>query len=89
MKIAKLKKFIKSYNKLPKKVQLKFDSKLIEFIENPFKKELNNHPLNKEYLWCRSINVTGDYRAVFKEYPNWTYEFVEFTNIGTHSQLYG
>lgn len=89
MKITKIKRFIKSYKKLPKKVQTKFDLKLFEFMKDPFTRELNNHALIWDYLWYRSINVTGDYRAIFKEYPNWSYEFVDFIDIGTHSQLYG
>jgi mRNA-degrading endonuclease YafQ of YafQ-DinJ toxin-antitoxin module len=36
----------------------------------------------------RSINITWDYRAIFKEYPDGTYEFVDFIDIWTHSQLY-
>jgi mRNA-degrading endonuclease YafQ of YafQ-DinJ toxin-antitoxin module len=58
------------------------------FVNNPFDKILNNHALNWDYEWFRSINITWDYRVIFREYPNWTYEFVEFIDIGTHSQLY-
>jgi len=88
MKIKKTKKFIKSYNKLSEKIKLKFDRKLFIFIENPFDERLWNHWLNWKYLWFRSIDVTWDYRAIFREYPNWKYEFVDFIDIWTHSQLY-
>jgi hypothetical protein len=58
-------------------------------MKNPFLVELNNHELNwKKYIWCRSINITWDYRAVFKELSNKNYEFVEFIYIWTHSELY-
>lgn len=89
MKVKKLKRFIKSFNKKPNNIKNKFEQRLIEFMLNPYKKELNNHALSWDYMWLRSINITGDYRAIFKEYPTWTYEFVDFTDIGTHSQLYG
>ncbi len=88
MKIDYVKSFLKSYNKLDKKIQLKFDKKVEIFQETPFEKFLNNHPLNWKYEWFRSINITWDFRAIFREYPDWTYEFVEFIDIGTHSKLY-
>ena len=40
MKVKKLKKFIKSYNKLSEKLKLKFDKKLFIFMENPFDERL-------------------------------------------------
>ncbi len=88
MKIDYVKSFLKSYNKLDKKIQLKFDEKVEIFQENPFEKILNNHFLNWKYKWFRSINITWDFRAIFREYPDGTYEFVEFIDIGTHSKLY-
>ena len=84
MKVKKIKGFIKSYNKLQEKIKLKFDEKLKIFMNNPLEKQLNNHSLNWEYLWFRSINITWDFRAIFKEYPNWKYEFVDFIDIWTH-----
>ncbi len=88
MKVTKIKRFIKSYNKLWLKIKSKFDKNLIIFMKNPFEKSLNNHALKWEYSWFRSINITWDYRAIFREYPNWTYEFVDFIDIWTHSELY-
>jgi len=88
MIIRRKKRFIKSYKKLDRKIQDKFDEIFLIFKTNPFEKSLRNHSLTWEYLWYRSIDITWDYRAVFKEYPNWTYEFVDFIDIWTHSQLY-
>jgi hypothetical protein len=42
---------------------------------------LRNHALTWEYLWFRSIDITWDFRSIFKEYPDWTYEFVDFIDI--------
>lgn len=88
MKIDYVKSFLKSYKKLDTKIQNKFDEKVLNFQKNPFDKTLRNHSLAWKYSWFRSIDITWDYRAIFKEYPNWTYEFVDFIEIWTHSQLY-
>lgn len=88
MIVKRKKKFIKSYEKLNRKIQDKFDESFLIFIKSPFDKNLRNHTLTWEYLWYRSIDITWDYRVIFKEYPNWTYEFVDFIDIWTHSQLY-
>lgn len=88
MKIDYVKTFLKSYKKLDKKIQSKFDDRVLIFKKNPTEKILNNHRLLWKYSWFRSINITWDYRAIFREYPNWTYEFVDFVDIATHSELY-
>ncbi len=82
------KKFKKTYKKLDIKLRNKVDQKIKLFSQDPFLKELNNHALKWVMKWKRSINITWDYRAIFKEYPNWTYEFVEFFAVWTHSELY-
>ena len=86
--VYKLKRFIKSYNKLSKKIQDKFDEQYKKFLINPFDISLKNHALKWKYEWLRSINITWDFRLIFKEYPNGTYEFVDFIDIWTHSFLY-
>ncbi|EKD66037.1 MAG: hypothetical protein ACD_49C00067G0023 [uncultured bacterium (gcode 4)] len=88
MKIEYSKTFEKSYKKKDMFVRNKFKEKLALFIKNPFNKIIDNHPLTWKYSWCRSIDITWDYRAIFKELSNWKYEFIEFINIWTHSQLY-
>lgn len=88
MIVKRKKRFIKSYEKLNRKIQDKFDEVFLVFRINPFDKSLRNHALIWEYSWLRSIDITWDYRAIFKEYPNWTYEFVDFIDIWTHSQIY-
>ena len=88
MKIGYHRSFEKSYKKKDFKIRKAFKEKLLIFMRDPLKKELKNHKLSWKYLWLRSINITWDYRAIFKELSSWNYEFVEFTDIGTHSQLY-
>ena len=77
--------FTKGYVKLPKKIQEKFKERRNLFIENKFHPLLNNHSVEKVFPGCRSINVTGDYRAIFKEISE---ETVIFMLIGTHSEFY-
>lgn len=88
MNIKYKKKFTKSFEKLDKNIQKKTLLRVNIFQKNPLDQILNNHALTWEYLWYRSIDITWDFRAIFKEHPNGTYEFVEFMNIWTHSQLY-
>lgn len=88
MKIKLSKKFIKSYEKLDWKIQDKTDKTLILFWKNPFDEALRNHSLLWKYEWCRSIDVTWDFRIIFIEKSNNKYEIIELINIWTHSQLY-
>lgn len=88
MKIKYHKKFEKSYNKKSLKLREIFKKKLRIFIQNPFSFELKNHKLKWNFLWYNSINISWDYRAIFKELSDWKYEFVEFTDFWTHSEIY-
>ncbi|OHB04947.1 MAG: hypothetical protein A3B16_00035 [Candidatus Zambryskibacteria bacterium RIFCSPLOWO2_01_FULL_45_43] len=77
--------FDKKHKKLSKKLQLKIAERLVLFDQNPFDKILDNHPLHGEFEGYRSINITSDYRAVFLIHQ----EVAIFTDIGTHSELFG
>jgi mRNA-degrading endonuclease YafQ of YafQ-DinJ toxin-antitoxin module len=61
------KKFIKQQSKLPRAAQEQLDKKLNVFMENKFDVSLNNHGLNSPYKNCRSINISGDVRAIYEE----------------------
>ena len=76
--------FEKKFKKILPKVQNHFYNRLVLFKKNKFSPILNNHRVEKRFPGCRSINVTGDYRAIFKEEKD-TYIFI---NIGRHSELY-
>lgn len=80
------KKFIKSLKKAPKKIQLAFRKRLEIFLSDKFNPILNNHALAGKYEGLRSINVTGDWRAIFKEYGDG--KIIYFITINTHSNLY-
>jgi len=84
MKVELHRLFLKKFKRLPKKIRLQFIERKNLFIENPQHQLLNNHSVEKRFPGCRSINVTGDYRAIFEEQVGG----VLFVNIGTHSELY-
>ena len=86
MRIELHKNFTKVYAKLTREIQEKFKERRDLFLENKFHPFLNNHSVGKTFSGCRSINVTGDYRAIFKENDDGS---VVFMLIGTHSELYG
>jgi addiction module RelE/StbE family toxin len=82
------KKFLKQLKKSPIEIKIAFRKRLELFIENPFHPQLNNHALAGKFSGYRSINVTGDWRAIFSEYEDKDTPIVIFEIIGTHSQLY-
>ncbi len=85
MKIRFHKNFEKQYKKLGEKEQKKVQERLIIFLKDPFNSLLNNHTLKGKYVDYRSINITGDLRAIYK--------FIDeneciFVAVDTHSNLY-
>lgn len=88
MQIKRSKTFLKHYSKLPLKIQEKTDAALFVFFGNPLDPILRNHALHGKYEGCRSIDITGDFRMIFRELSDGSYEILELLDIGTHSQLY-
>jgi len=78
------KNFIKNYKKQSQKIQEKFKKRQLLFERNEYNPILNNHPLKGKWMGYRSINVTGDVRAVYKLYN----ENAIFVAIDSHSNLY-
>ena len=85
MRIYLHKHFLKNYKKLGKSEQNKFKERKNLFLQDEFNPVLNNHALVGKFNGYRSINVTGDIRAVFKK----TGRDVIFVAIDSHSNLYG
>ena len=82
------KKFAKQYSKAPQKIKKAFSDRLEIFKKQPLHPLLNNHYLKGKYLSCQSINVTGDWRAIYQEVREKTKKIIIFLTLGTHSQLY-
>lgn len=85
MQILFHKNFDKKYRKLNSKIQNSVDKRIKLFISDKFNLTLNNHPLSGKYSNFWSINITGDYRAV---YYFLEVDSVIFVEMGTHSELY-
>jgi len=85
MKIILHKSFEKKYRKLPEQIKRKFKERRNIFLTNPFHSVLKNHTLTGKYLGYRSINITGDVRAVYQPLGTDTALFVI---IDTHSNLF-
>ncbi|MEK7115452.1 MAG: hypothetical protein AAB862_00695, partial [Patescibacteria group bacterium] len=79
-----LRKFEKKLDALSPNFRQKFFERADLFLKDKFHPLLNNHSVENRFPGCRSINVTGDYRAIFKEQNGDTI----FMNIGTHSDFY-
>jgi len=73
------------FKKQPAWLEDKFEERIRLFQKDMFEPILNNHSLEGEWLGCRSINITGDIRAVFEELST---NHIQFLAIGTHSELY-
>ncbi len=82
------KKFDKRFKKLSAKIKERFYERLNIFKNNKFEKILNDHSLHGEYEGCRSINITGNYRAVYKTINQKDDVVYLFVQIGTHPELY-
>lgn len=90
MQIKFAKKFKKQYEKAGSKIQSAFGKRLVLFQQNPHYPLLNNHALIGEYSEFRSIDITGDWRAIFsEELDDNDNKIIIFELLGTHSQLYG
>ncbi len=86
MKIFFHRNFKKQYKKIPQKIKQRLKERVNIFGKDPFDPLLHNHALAGNFEGYRSIDITGDVRAVYKALDENT---VEFALIGTHHELYG
>ena len=77
-------RFDKMAAKLPPKVKEKMIERITRFSKDPLDYSLRNHALHTPYKGSFSIDITGDYRAIYYVVDDHT---AVFTHIGTHSQL--
>lgn len=77
--------FEKEYKKLRLNEKKKCKERCEIFLDNPFNPLLYNHPLQGKYEGYRSINVSGDIRAIYRLSGKDTAYFVA---IGRHRDLY-
>ena len=79
-------RFAKEFKKQKKDIQNKVLERLALFTVNQFDPLLNNHKLRYEYGEYRSINVTGDFRIVYRMVDTRT---CFLFRIGNHQDLFG
>lgn len=85
MNVVFHKRFDKMASELPLKVKAKMVERITVFTKDPLEYALRNHALNTPYKGSYSIDITGDFRAIYFLIDD---ETAMFTHIGTHSQLY-
>ena len=85
MRIVLHRNFEKQYAKLQKQTKVHTKERLALFLRDEFHPILNNHPLRGKYVGYRSINITGDLRALYRRGEH---DDRIFTLIDTHSNLY-
>jgi addiction module RelE/StbE family toxin len=76
--------FHKDLYKSPAATQKKFAERFRIFMADEFDPILSNHSLQGSYQGFRSINVSGNLRAIFK-INDCVYTFYR---VGTHAKLY-
>jgi len=82
--------FRKQYKKAPTKIQEKVKERISLFVKDPTNQTLNNHALTGKFQGYRSINITGDWRAIYSVRTDLkSNQVCYFELVGTHSQLYG
>lgn len=80
--------FIEILKKQNVRIRKNFRKAIKIFSKSPFDSRLNNHKLRREYKGHRSINITSDWRALYREFREEKDIVAYFVTLGTHKQLY-
>ena len=80
--------FLKKLKKLDVRVRKSFRERIALFARDPQNPQLNNHSLREKYFGYRSIDITSDYRAIYKEAHFGDDVVAYFIALGTHKELY-
>jgi addiction module RelE/StbE family toxin len=81
--------FTKQRQAAPSEIKQAFVDALALFLLNPEHTALRNHPLRDKFAGFRSIDVTENWRAVFREERIGDRTLIKFYQLGTHQVLYG
>ena len=85
MQIRYTREFKKQYAKASQNIKQAFKSRRNLLLENPQSPVLNSHSLKGSLKNYKSINITGDWRALYSQPSK---DIIVFEVLGTHSQLY-
>ncbi|MBI4038677.1 type II toxin-antitoxin system mRNA interferase toxin, RelE/StbE family [Candidatus Daviesbacteria bacterium] len=80
--------FVKKLKKVGVRIRKSFKERILIFSKNPYDLQLNNHALKDGYKGYRSIDIAGDWRAIYKETQIGKEVVAYFVEFGTHVQLY-
>lgn len=80
--------FNKQFKDAPLEVKVAFKEARELFSDNPNHPNLRNHALKEKYAGFKSIDVTDDWRALFKIRKSKLKIIITFHVLGTHSELY-
>ena len=81
--------FNRQRKRAPEEIQIAFRDALALFLEDQFHPQLRNHSLQRKLVGYISINVTGDWRALFKvSKKHISVKLSLFCKLGTHKELY-
>ncbi len=80
--------FERKLRQLPTEIIISFKETLELLLENPNHERLRRHFLKEKFSGYQSIDVTDDYRAVFREEKTENMIIIKFHTIGTHKDLY-
>ncbi len=81
--------FDKQRKAAPLEIKIAFKEARELFLDNPNHPHLRNHALREQFAGYRSIDVTSDWRELFKIHESKTRTIITFHILGTHIQLYG
>ena len=81
-------RFDRRLNNVSDEIKIAFLDTLDLFLEFPDHPQLRNHALKKKFAGYRSLDVTGDWRALFKEKQIGAQKIITFHMLGTHTDLY-
>ena len=86
MNVVYSRAFEKELRKNSRKLREKVYERQRLWIANPRNPLLDDHGLNPPYSGCRSFNVSGDLRVIYRNESDGAALFLRF---GTHHELYG
>lgn len=74
---------------MPLEIKAAFREARELFYDDTHHPSLRNHALREKYTGFRSIDITNDWRAVFKVRETEKQTTATFYFLGTHDELYG
>lgn len=81
--------FLEKLKKVDVRIRKSIKEKILLFSNSPNDPQLDNHPLQEKYQGYKSIDITFDYRAIYKEVQIGGEIVAYFVVLGTHKELYG